>query len=64
LNIKNITYNTTRNLQKLNTNRLNLYYDLPQENKIKLEVGKSTEIGGEYAYNSLQVATNALKAKK
>ncbi|WP_233884611.1 4-hydroxythreonine-4-phosphate dehydrogenase PdxA [Tenacibaculum piscium] len=46
-------------LDKIADTKINLMNSWSEE--VKIELGKSTEIGGKYAYKSLEAATNALK---
>ncbi|WP_233861085.1 4-hydroxythreonine-4-phosphate dehydrogenase PdxA [Tenacibaculum piscium] len=46
-------------LDKIADTKINLMNSWSEE--VKIELGKSTEIGGKYAYKSLEAATNALR---
>ena len=49
-------------IDKISHDKINLMNSWTEE--VKIEIGKITEIGGKFAYKSLEAATNALKNNK
>lgn len=58
LNLNSFNFQTIKNLNQLQSKKLNLFNIV--ENEVKLEVGKSTKTSGELAYLSLETACKAL----
>lgn len=62
LGIEDFSFNIIRDIEQANPkkpNLLNLY-----EEEVNFELGKSTPLGGKYAFRSLEAACNALSANK
>ena len=62
LNIEDFSFNIVKDFEQLNPkkpNLLNLY-----EEEVNIELGKSSQLGGKYAFKSLEAACEALAANK
>ncbi|MBS1651419.1 MAG: 4-hydroxythreonine-4-phosphate dehydrogenase PdxA [Bacteroidetes bacterium] len=62
LGIEEFNFQQIRDISQVNSKRINVF--VCYEEEVNIEAGKENELGGKYAYISLQKATEALKSKK
>lgn len=62
LNINNVNFNTVRFVDEINRNKVNLVNCV--DDNVKVELGKSTPLAGECAFQALEFAVADLKAGK
>ncbi len=62
LNIEDFSFNVIRDINEANPKRANLINVYDEE--INIELGQQTAIGGQYAFKSLEAATQALQQNK
>ncbi len=62
LGFEEFSFNPLRDLSQLNPKKVNVF--ICYEEEVNIEMGKSTPVGGKYAFISLQKATEALKENK
>lgn len=62
LGLEEFSFNPVRDLAQLNSKKVNVF--ICYEEEVNIEMGKSTPVGGKYAFISLQKATQALKENK
>lgn len=61
LNINGFTYHIARDMRSLNYHKINLFCNFEDQVDTTIEMGKSSQNGGKYAYLSLKTAVQALK---
>jgi hypothetical protein len=59
LGLEDFNFNPMRDFSQLNPKKVNVF--ICYEEEVNIEMGKSSDIGGKYAYLSLEKATQALK---
>lgn len=62
LGLEEFNFNPIRDLAQINTKKPNVF--VCYEEEVNIEMGKSSDIGGKYAFISLEKATEALKNKQ
>jgi 4-hydroxythreonine-4-phosphate dehydrogenase len=62
LGLEDFNFNPMRDFSQLNPKKVNVF--ICYEEEVNIEMGKSSDIGGKYAYLSLEKATQALKENK
>jgi 4-hydroxythreonine-4-phosphate dehydrogenase len=62
LGLEEFNFHPTKDLTQLNTKKVNVFVCYDEE--VNIEMGKSTEVGGKYAYLSIEKAVQALQAKQ
>lgn len=62
LNLNNVNLNSVRNIEEIHNKKANLINCV--DDNVKVELGKSTQLAGEAAFESLEFAVNDLKAGK
>ena len=62
LGLEEFNFAPIKDLNQINTKKVNVFVCYDEE--VNIEMGKSTEVGGKYAFQSLEKATQALVDKK
>jgi len=62
LGLEEFNFNPIRDLAQINNKKVNVF--ICYEEEVNIEMGKPTQVGGKYAYLSLQKATEALVNKQ
>ncbi len=62
LGLEEFNFHPTKDLTQLNNKKVNVFVCYDEE--VNIEMGKATEVGGKYAYLSIEKAVQALQAKQ